>query len=369
MSLSQNSEFSRHSTGEPVEFCHAQILEVDHHENDDESSAALTIYTPWTIVSHAQSRSASKRASSPANPPPPASATAQPSQGGRNKRRKTAPARPDPCCPCSLNAVCSVRNCPCAMAGRPCLNCDPGNDKCRNSVEAVNERIDAHNRRNQRGSSSRRMRAFLGMESPPPLRHVAPQVDHDPPAAAMPGEDPILQLSFSDGEDNTASAQAGETDADRSDAIAGAAAMTSGGNTSRSLSTERSGVDSVGTAGEENEDAVPTVPPLAGAQCDIDAAASFGDGIHNDGEHGVAEGDERGGDDGDDTGTGGNQDGGVMEVGTGAPPPDAAWAGRWGGCTTPCHTFWAGGAHPAMVDTCGITAGRPVCPGTYARRP
>jgi hypothetical protein len=132
-------------------------------------------------------------------------------------------------------------------------------------VEAVNERIDAHNRRNQHGSSSRQMRAFLGMDSPPPLCHIAPLVDHDPPAAAMSGEDPILQLSFSDGEDNTASAQAGNTNADHNDAIAGAATMTSGETTHSSLDTKRAGVDSVDDAEVETEDAAPTEPLLADA--------------------------------------------------------------------------------------------------------
>ena len=208
------------------------------------------------------------------------------------------------------------------MAGRPCLNCNPGNVKCRNSVEAVNKRIDAHNQRTKSRSSSRRMRAFLGMDSLSPLRHIAPQVDHDPPAAAMPGEDPILQLSFSDGEDYTASAQAGDTDAVQNDEISGAVTMTSGDTTTRLLDTERGGVDSVDDATEETEDAVPTAPPLADAQCDIDAAARFGDGVHNGGQHGVAVGDERGGDDGDAIGNGVSQDGGTTEDGIGAPPPD-----------------------------------------------
>jgi hypothetical protein len=190
MSLSQNSEFSRHSTGEPVEFRRAQILEVDHHENDDESSAALTIYAPRTIALPNQNRPTSKRSSSPAYPPLPASTAASSSQGRRIKRCKTALACLDPCCPCSINAVCSVRNCPCAIAGRPCLNCDPGNDKCRNTVEAVNERIDDHNRRTQCGSSSRRMRAFLGIESPPLLCHLAPLDDRNHPAGAGNQEDP-----------------------------------------------------------------------------------------------------------------------------------------------------------------------------------
>ena len=131
----------------------------------------LTIHKLWMIGTLHQNQLASKRSSSPAHPPLPTSTAASSSQGGHIKCCMTAPARPDPCCPCSINAVCSVRNCPCAIACRPCLNCDPGNDKCRNTMEAVNERIDIHNRCSQRRSSLRQMRAILGMESPPLLRH------------------------------------------------------------------------------------------------------------------------------------------------------------------------------------------------------
>ena len=38
---------------------------------------------------------------------------------GDGKRQKTASAREDPCCPCSILSTCSERNCPCAKARRP----------------------------------------------------------------------------------------------------------------------------------------------------------------------------------------------------------------------------------------------------------
>jgi hypothetical protein len=43
---------------------------------------------------------------------------------GAGKQQKTASAREDPCCPCSILSTCSERNCPCTKARRPCHNCD-----------------------------------------------------------------------------------------------------------------------------------------------------------------------------------------------------------------------------------------------------
>ena len=72
------------------------------------------------------------------------------------------------------------------------------------------------------------MGPFLGMESPPLLHHIAPQVDLDPPAAAVHAEDPISQLSFLDGEGN----------AEQNDGITWAVVMTSEDTTTSSLGTE-----------------------------------------------------------------------------------------------------------------------------------
>ena len=110
------------------------------------------------------------------------------------------------------------------------------------------------------------MRAFLGLESPPLLCHIAPQVDQAPPAAAVHTEDPISQLSFSDGEDNTSSIQVGNTDAGQYDVVAGAAATTSGDSTTSTLGTGRTGMDAADMAVEETEDAVSTAPPSAAAR-------------------------------------------------------------------------------------------------------
>jgi len=49
---------------------------------------------------------------------------APPVRWGNGKRQKTAAAREDLCCFCSIYSSCTSRNCPCAKAGRPCHSCD-----------------------------------------------------------------------------------------------------------------------------------------------------------------------------------------------------------------------------------------------------
>ena len=86
---------------------------------------------------------------------------------GDGKRQKTASARVDPCCPCSISSTCSERNCPCAKARRPCRNCDPGRGKCSNTVAAHNAVIREANRDNLPRSASGRFCERLGLPPRP----------------------------------------------------------------------------------------------------------------------------------------------------------------------------------------------------------
>ena len=86
---------------------------------------------------------------------------------GDGKRQKTASAREDPCCPCSISSTCSERNCPCAKARRPCQNCDPSRGKCSNTVAAHNAVIREANRDNLPRSASGRFRERMGLPPRP----------------------------------------------------------------------------------------------------------------------------------------------------------------------------------------------------------
>ena len=107
------------------------------------------------------------------------------------------------------------------------------------------------------------MRTFLGLESPPLLCHITPQLDHDPPAAAVHTEDPISQLLFLDGGDNLASVPGGDTDAGQFDVGAGTAATTSGDTNTRTLGMGQPGMEAADTAVEETKDTVSAASPSA----------------------------------------------------------------------------------------------------------
>ena len=82
---------------------------------------------------------------------------------GDGKRQKTATARKDPCCPCSILLTCSERNCPCAKARRACQNCDTSRGRCSNTVDAHNAVIREANHDNLPRSTSARFRARMGL--------------------------------------------------------------------------------------------------------------------------------------------------------------------------------------------------------------
>ena len=185
--------------------------------NTDESSSMLVPYASRSNVAHANTHSGLKRPSSPAPPLHDERTPVSISCGSRGKRRKTTSARQDLCCFCSVSATCHKSHCPCAKAGRPCLNCDPIDTQCTNSVDAINERIEAQNQRNQRGSTSRRFRTALGIRPTPPclplIRHPDRQVGDGNDNETV--DVPISQLSQADtaADDSNASVQADDTDA------------------------------------------------------------------------------------------------------------------------------------------------------------
>ena len=94
--------------------------------------------TPFTFGAPASTHQSGQRR--PRHDPSGTLPNPPPSPLTRGKRQKTAPARQDPCCPCSVTASCCERNCLCAKAKRACTNCDPGCKRCRNS-QAVYDRI------------------------------------------------------------------------------------------------------------------------------------------------------------------------------------------------------------------------------------
>ena len=120
----------------------------------DGSTSTITIFALGATIAHSTTLHGSKRRSSPVDTPSSPRLTVSYSRGAdRAKRRKTAPARAVVCCSCSPSAVYSQRNCSCAIAGRPCHNCDPGTgNKCRNTLDELNARVDQVNSR--RGSKS-----------------------------------------------------------------------------------------------------------------------------------------------------------------------------------------------------------------------
>ena len=85
---------------------------------------------------------------------------------GAGKRQKTASARKDPWCPCSILSTCSERNCPCAKARRPCRNCDSSHGRCTNTVATHNTVIHETNREHLPSSTAARFCAHMGL----PLR-------------------------------------------------------------------------------------------------------------------------------------------------------------------------------------------------------
>jgi hypothetical protein len=127
------------------------------------------------------------------------------------KRQKTASAREDPCCPCSISSTCTERNCPCAKARRPCRNCDPGRGRCTNTVAAHNAVIREANRDNLPRSASGRFRERMGLPPRPLIPLIAEPAertgnDNDLATTATPSiQHHIRRVQRRDGTQSTSS--------------------------------------------------------------------------------------------------------------------------------------------------------------------
>ena len=129
--------------------------------DDGQHPAAAFNFVTAAASRHAHAKRTSKTPARPAQLRWSTSTTSRPT--GDGKRQKTASAREDPCCPCSISSTCSERNFPCAKARRPCRNCDPSRGKCSNTVAAHNAVIREANRDNLPCSASGRFRERLGL--------------------------------------------------------------------------------------------------------------------------------------------------------------------------------------------------------------
>ena len=172
---------------------------------------------------------------------------APPVRRGNGKRQKTAAAREDLCCFCSISSSCTSRNCPCAKAGRPCHSCDPGEcNRCSNTIEALNRVIREENTRRTSGTGARFRRRvgreleptlplhelgdalsddddedeLAGIENnnPPPPEHAVPPVDDQvDDSAVRPVLSPLVETDEDNDNDDASSTALGLA-ADGSDA-------------------------------------------------------------------------------------------------------------------------------------------------------
>jgi hypothetical protein len=133
--------------------------------NDDgqHPTAAFNVATA-AASSHARAKRSS-RTNVSAQPRWSSSTASRPT--GARKRQKTASARKDPCCPCSILSTCSKRNCPCTKARRPCQNCDSSHGRCVNTVAAHNAAIRETNREHLPSSTAARFCARMGLPPRP----------------------------------------------------------------------------------------------------------------------------------------------------------------------------------------------------------
>jgi hypothetical protein len=106
---------------------------------------------------------------------------APPVRRGNGKRQKTAAARKDLCCFCSISSSCTSRNCPCAKAGRPYRSCDLGEcNRCSNTIEALNRVIREENTRRTSGTgASFRRRVGRELEPTLPLHELGDALSDD----------------------------------------------------------------------------------------------------------------------------------------------------------------------------------------------
>ena len=152
----------------PSTFIFGAETAITNHQlpsDDGQHPTAAFNFATAAASRHAHAKRTSKTPARPAQLRWSTSTASRPT--GDGKRQKTASAREDPCCPCSISSTCSERNCPCAKARRPCRNCDPGRGKCTNTVAAHNAVIREANRDNLPRSASGRFRERMGLPPRP----------------------------------------------------------------------------------------------------------------------------------------------------------------------------------------------------------
>ena len=106
----------------PPTFLFGAKTVITNHQipsDDGQHPPAASHFATAAASRHAHAKRSSKT-SVTAQPRWSSSTASRPT--GDGKRQKTAFAREDPCCPCSISSTCSERNCPCAKARRPCRN-------------------------------------------------------------------------------------------------------------------------------------------------------------------------------------------------------------------------------------------------------
>ena len=231
----------------------------------DESSSSLVPYVSRTVAIHGGTLTGSKRSSSPTPPASSVCTTSSPAGNKRSKRRKTAPlATPELCCHCTASSTCHPRNCPCAKAGRPCRNdCGPGeNNKCTNSCEAINGRLEHLNKITRRGPSSQVMRTFVNLPISPPRHALIKLSEYYNDIAASPdghpaGSEPPTQLPSTDTvpDNTTAPIQADDTGA----ATTQDSTVAAGGDAMGDPTIHLGGAAGSGTTVEEAEEAGPVI--------------------------------------------------------------------------------------------------------------
>jgi hypothetical protein len=158
----QGSVASTSTTCPPTFLFGTELVTTNHtnHSDDGQHPPATFNFAMAAASHHAQAKCVFR---SPAMAPPKWSSNTASRATGNGKWQKTAPARKDPYCPCSILSSCSKHSCPCAKAQRPCQNCDPSRGRCANTVDAHNAVIRDANRVHLPSSTAARFRVHMGL--------------------------------------------------------------------------------------------------------------------------------------------------------------------------------------------------------------
>jgi hypothetical protein len=151
------------------------IMNQTIHSDDGQQPAAAFHFATAATSYHAHAKRVTR---TPATAPPRWSSSTASCATGNRKWQKTAPARKDSCCPCSILLTCSERNRPCAKARRPCQNCDSSRGQCSNTVAAHSAVIRDANRDHHPRSTSARFCARMGRPPRPLIPLIVDPAEH-----------------------------------------------------------------------------------------------------------------------------------------------------------------------------------------------